>query len=437
MAKRINIMIQNLPPDPDLFVLEFAVNDVSTNPTKFYCLTDSSHHYLYTSCTLHTTQYQGQDHKIHLDHKTQVFFEGFEQLVVCAEIVVHRLLSQFPNAALLFLEFQTAIQNRKTAAALHMAVAKHYEVPVISYAETFFPHFQRLLHTLKPYNYSTATTTIHNNQNIPDPVLPYPHGCVPCLDGYILDQFRDKGCKSLCVFAQRSGSNNLHCEQLPADRQPCYVSFLAHDAVHPSAVGHQMAADLLAAAIAKTGREVCDGRSYSKQLIPTIGLMVADPVTLSKQNDFVYVKDTMEMFGQLDQLTSEKHSQGFDLYGDFIDRPGWIATNPKGNEFVEFLIDLPPKPCYAIWIAVLKSYENMGTFTVVVTDLTTGVQTTTQGDGLWKPKISIPSDIPITKDNVPGCTGRCSIRVTTDPQIQGREGNKVKIMTLSARECVV
>ena len=29
MAKRVNVMLQDLPSEPDLFVLEFAVNDVS------------------------------------------------------------------------------------------------------------------------------------------------------------------------------------------------------------------------------------------------------------------------------------------------------------------------------------------------------------------------------------------------------------------------
>ena len=46
MAKRINMM--NLPANPDLFILEFAVND-----------------------------YQGQDHKLHVDFKMDQFFKGF------------------------------------------------------------------------------------------------------------------------------------------------------------------------------------------------------------------------------------------------------------------------------------------------------------------------------------------------------------------------
>lgn len=347
----------------------------------------------------------------------------------------------------MFLEMQTAILNRKTAALLHMGIAKHYQVPVLSYAETFYPDFYRLMDTLREHDYSTATltttTTSNSNSNTPsssftaDPVLPYPHGCVPCLYDYIDPAFRDKGCKSLCVFALRSGEPNLQCDQSPPGREPCYVSFLAHDAVHPSAIGHQMAADLIAEAIARTGREVCQGRNYPPQILPKVGLMVGDPKTLAQRSNFVYVRDTMDIFAnQGAPLKASKHSEGFTKYGDTVDRPGWIATNPKGNEFAEFTLDLPDRPCYVVYLAVLKSYEKMGTFTVTVTDDKTGKETVTKVDGLWKPRISIPSDFPVTQDNEPACTGKCTVKIITDPEIEGRNGNKVKVVTLSARECV-
>jgi hypothetical protein len=74
MAKRMNYL--NVPTKPDLFILEFGVND-----------------------------YQGQDHIVHLDHKTDVFFDGFQTLAACAETVVYRILSEYPEAAIVFLEF--------------------------------------------------------------------------------------------------------------------------------------------------------------------------------------------------------------------------------------------------------------------------------------------------------------------------------------------
>ena len=117
MAKRLNILYSDLEsrmPDssngePDLVILEFAVND-----------------------------YQGQDHTVHIDHKMTVFYDGFQNLVVCAEVVIYSLLTRFPNAAVVFLEMQTANFRRKTGALLHMGVAQQYQIPVISYAEAMF-----------------------------------------------------------------------------------------------------------------------------------------------------------------------------------------------------------------------------------------------------------------------------------------------------------
>ena len=74
MAKRLNIFYQDLSTQilssssPDLIILEFAVND-----------------------------YQGQDHIITVDSKTTVFFDGFRELELCAEAVIHSLRMKYPN----------------------------------------------------------------------------------------------------------------------------------------------------------------------------------------------------------------------------------------------------------------------------------------------------------------------------------------------------
>ncbi len=103
MAKRLNVLYSDLssklPPSsngsPDLIILEFAVND-----------------------------YQGQDHLITVDSKKSIFFDGFRELVLCAEVVIHELLNRYPSTGILFLEMQTAIATRKTGALLHMGVGK-------------------------------------------------------------------------------------------------------------------------------------------------------------------------------------------------------------------------------------------------------------------------------------------------------------------------
>ena len=61
--------------------------------------------------------------------------------------------------------------------------------------------------------------------------------------------------------------------------------------------------------------------------------------------------------------------------------------------------------------------------------------TTKKVDGLWKSPISVWNDVQISDDNVAGCTGYCEVEITTDPTVSGRDGNKVKILTVSARRC--
>jgi len=61
--------------------------------------------------------------------------------------------------------------------------------------------------------------------------------------------------------------------------------------------------------------------------------------------------------------------------------------------------------------------------------------TTKEVDGLWYSPISVWSDIQITEDTISGCTGYCEVTITTNPTEKDREGNKVKVLTVSARRC--
>lgn len=415
MAKRMNFL--DIPNEPDIIILEFAVND-----------------------------YQGQDHKVHIDHKTDVFFEGFQSIAVCAEIVVYKLLVDYPNTAIIFLEFQTAILNRKTAQLLHSGVAQHYNIPVISYADTLWPELFRLMDTLKPFHYSLPSD-IKYDINIAQ--FPYPHGCAPCHAENIVEEFRDKGCKSICVFAERSGLYKLHqddkCDSDP-NTEPCYLPFFAHDAVHPSVIGHQIARDLILNLIATVQLDTCQGRSYSPDHIPTHGgWLVASShpdipfgTELLARSNFVLVQDTMEVFAKQNPLLSRDHTSGFELKPDSLGRKGWIATNPVGGEAIKFNINLPVGKCYDVFVSVLKSYETVGTFSVTVEDITLGTKTNPMDiDCLWDPRISIPVDIQITAQNGRiECTGKCQVAFETHQEVPGRGGNLIKIMSLSARECV-
>ena len=109
-----------------------------------------------------------------------------------------------------------------------------------------------------------------------------------------------------------------------------------------------------------------------------------------------------------------------------------------GDEEIKFNIDLPVGKCYAVFISVLKSYETVGTFSVTVEDLSQHTKTTpTVIDCLWKPHISIPVDIQVTADEQTECSGNCQVVLRTHKEVPGRGGNLIKIMSLSARECIV
>jgi len=408
MAKRLKLLMEDLPDRVDLFVLEFAVND-----------------------------YQGQDHKTMIDFKMDVFFDGFDSIATCTETVLHRLLHRYPDAAIVFLEMRTAIAARKTASLLHLGAAQHYQVPVISYDQALFPDYQFLLSLIRPFNYSTRRG---------DTVLPYPHGCHPCIREHIDEAFRNKGCATVCRIQQFSPVDppkNCTIPQQAQDREPCYVPFFAHDEVHPSGVGHQIASDLIVDAIATTARDVCRGETAfdrTAAVIPVTGWMVADPTKLNARHNFLMVNDTYEIFVEKRHLQASSHTAGFTYYEDAFGRFGWIATNPSGGETVIFDIHFPVQPdqCYVPYLSVLKSYEKMGAFTIAVLDRRTQRKTVLEVDGLWTPRISVPSDIALAEDDAspPVCTGECQISVTTQPQVQGRNGNKVKIVTLSVRKCI-
>jgi hypothetical protein len=102
---------------------------------------------------------------------------------------------------------------------------------------------------------------------------------------------------------------------------------------------------------------------------------------------------------------------------------------------IQFEIDLPQAKCYAIYLAILRSYDKMGSFTVKIVDLVTKGYISGRGWTLESPHIGLVG-IQVTQDDDAACTGKCIVSVHTHPQVAGRNGNKVKVLTLSARECV-
>ena len=412
MAKRLNYLI--LPRKPDMFILEFAVND-----------------------------YQAEDQHTFLDHKTDVYFDGFEKFVECTEIVIGRLLTQYPDVAILFLDMHSAVPNRKTAQSLHVGVAQHYQIPVLSYGDVMMPDYFRLLETLKPYQYSIPS----NMKEQLETDFPFPHGCAPCRLNDMTEQFRVDGCWSLCSIMKAADIYQGSYAQCDKDRNmvPCYVPMFDHDEVHPSNVGHKIVRDLIIHLLARVVYDLCQGRSFTPHLLPIHGgWMVAASSSdqsymtdLLALSDYVTVQDIKKNFADTEELFAKDKTNGFAIVDDALGRKGWIATSSSGGESITFAVRVPKAKCYAVYLTILKSYKTVGKFTVAVFDTTQNKTTKSfDVDCLWGPKISVPVDIELTKDGSTDCTGKCHIIVTTHPEIEGRGGNLIKITSLSARRCV-
>ena len=397
-----------------MFILEFAVNN-----------------------------YQAEDHDTYMSHKTDVYFNGFEKFVECTEIVIGRLLTQFPDAAILFLDMRTGIPNRKTAQSLHVGVAQHYQIPVLSYADVMMPDYFRLLEVLKPYNYSLPSSLVKQMEAD----FPFPHGCAPCRLNDLSEQFRVHGCLSVCPIARFAGlfkGLGSQCNQ-GENMLPCYVPMFDHDEVHPSRTGHKIARDLIVHLLASVAYDLCQGRNFSPHILPIQGGWMVAASSSDKSymedllalSDYVTVHDVKQNFADTKPLHANSKTNGFAIVDDHQGRRGWVATNSSGGESITFAIDLPKAKCYAVSLTVLKSYKTVGKFTVAVFDATQNKTTTSfDVDCLWGPKISVPVDIELTKDGSTDCTGQCIINVTTHPEIAARGGNLIKISSLAARRCV-
>ena len=416
LAKRLTTSLDFLKrtqnvQEPDMILLEFAVND-----------------------------YQGQDHIDYATDILDVFFQGFNDVAMCAEAVVYKLLSSFPKAAVVFVEFRTALLRRKTAQMLHMGVAQHYQVPMISYGDAVLPEFFDMV-----YN----KMTVDNLYTVPigEKLQPFPFGCQECHPDTMIEQFRGffrrsgfKQCRTICDIMWDAGTGCNTSGLPPPDRELCYSPLFAVDDVHPSALGHAIATDFIATAIATAVKDNCQReQDGSPQILPPIGWL-GTPNALLTRSNFLLVHDADCMSDLCHDLEASFHSPGFELISDsgtFADKPGWIATNSSGGEVVEFDIDLPEGRCYVVYLAILRSYwDGMGMMQVTVIDKKTGRETSVELDSLWEAEISVWSDTQITSDEVPGCTGDCLVRVQTLPQVHNRTANKAKILTLSVRECI-
>lgn len=256
--------------------------------------------------------------------------------------------------------------------------------------------------------------TVSNETPIASAIFPFPHGCAKCRQHLIEPQFRKGYCKSICRFLKHGNlipGSNLICNDndgpFPKGRNECFVPFFAHDEVHPSALGHSIIIDFIVDALASAQFRACeDNLIPDKDYLPLTTFVASSFEELQIRGDFLWVHDVDRIFSRWDELkpVADKTTSGFKRYADdpLKQRPGWVATNEKGGESITFPIDLPPGQCYTVYVAILRSYNGMGTMKIDVTDYGSRkgndgkLTASKQVDGLWESPISVWSDVQIS-----------------------------------------
>ena len=121
---------------------------------------------------------------------------------------------------------------------------------------------------------------------------------------------------------------------LPPGREECYLPFFAHDAVHPSAVGHGIVKDLLVHALASAGRRRCEEeaqeqhqevpiekmiaerRRREKRSLPMFPFVARSKSDLHVRGNFTMVRDVQRIFSHWDPFQPKTHTPGFKKYAD-------------------------------------------------------------------------------------------------------------------------
>ncbi|KAL9179457.1 hypothetical protein ACHAXT_008747 [Thalassiosira profunda] len=138
------------------------------------------------------------------------------------------------------------------------------------------------------------------------------------------------------IVRDRKLKCNAKQGDIPPGRFECFVPFFAHDAVHPSAVGHAIAKDLIVHTLASAQRASCEGELVLERDVMPLTTFVADSFhQLEVRSDYLVVKDVARVFTRWDRLQPIKNgAEDFELYADddLKQRPGWISTNPEGRQ---------------------------------------------------------------------------------------------------------
>jgi lysophospholipase L1-like esterase len=136
-------------------------------------------------------------------------------------------------------------------------------------------------------------------------------------------------------------------------------------------------------------------------------------------------------------------SPGWKYTFDIENKFGWICESPEAGEAIKFTINYKlfrehhdtinkgasnTKGGLIVWtLAFLASYEGMGKFDSAIS-CTGAPEKTLEIDGQWSKTVSVYEEREL---NAESTADACTITVTSQAQVSGRKGNKIKILGLA------
>jgi len=307
---------------------------------------------------------------------------------MCFEANTRLLLDLAKDLALVFLEMGDQNYAKPSMGeGIHSSVAKHYGVPVLSWRKA--------------------------------------------LQGGISTRQAGCGVAAKCKEsdAQASDFNDplgklCRCQFDDSASASFLSKIIWFDGTHPRAWGHRMTTDLFVH-LAKLSLQQND-----KPIVLPSATTGGDQVSIHRLEAFVDVAFNSDFQNKKRwcKKTAIAHSKAWRCYEDVPTKPGWVSPADllTGGETLQFEVQLP-RGKYTVELGFLRSYAHMGRFSCTVTDAETAKATTVVIDGLWDRKVSL-----LQSEEVANVSGSFQVKIETLPAVPGRDGNKVKIQSITA-----
>ena len=309
---------------------------------------------------------------------------------LCFEANTRMLLDRRKDLALVYLEMSNQEYTKPSMGeGIHATIADHYGVPVLSWRKALASGIGTHVPNSQCAAAALCTPSDVTPSDLADPLANI--------------------CR--CTFDDHLGETFLS-------------KIIWFDGTHPRQWGHRMATDLFVH-LGKLAVQA-DDKQVALPAATTGGTAV-DIRRLEAIVDVAFNSDFQNR-KRWCKRTAIAHSKGWRCYEDVPTKPGWIASAERleGGETLQFEVQLP-RGKYTVELGFLRSYASMGKFSCTVIDTITAQSTTVVLDGLWSRKVSL-----LQSERVANVSGGFQVKISTLPVVEGREGNKVKIQSITA-----